>query len=103
MYHLQLILLRIPLLKPLDKYTPPFLLLLFSLLLIKRIASQAQIAHDLIIQVEQIEHCKGEHKNGENDHNLRPYCHLSEEIKERCAWHSRNLQVVVAEGITHPC
>jgi hypothetical protein len=91
--------LGITLSKPLNQDAPSFLFLLLGLLLVKRITAQSQVAHDLIVEVKQVEDCEGEHEYGEDYHDFWFDGDLSEEIEEGCVWKAGYLQVVVAEGV----
>jgi len=97
--HLHLHTVLIFLFKSFYKNFSSLLTFLWSLLFIKCIASQSQVAHNCIIDIKEIEYRKYDHKNGEDINNFIRNCDLSKEFLELSLLDRGQLKIVITKWI----
>ena len=99
LYHFDLEGVEIFLFESFDEDLFAFLAFLGGFLLVEGVAAESQIAHDCVIDIEEVENGKDEHKDGEDVDDLRGDGDVSEEKLKLGALNGGQLEVIVAEGI----
>lgn len=66
----------------LDQDAAALLFFLLGLFLVEGVASEAEVAHDLVVQVEEVEEGEDEHENWKDDHQLGAEIDFPEERKK---------------------
>lgn len=76
-----------------------FLSLFLFIVLVEGIASKSQVAHNGIVDVQDIKEGENDHDDRENDHVSRIEVHFSKESQKGCIFYVGNLKIIVAERV----
>lgn len=99
MYHFHFVVLYVPLLEPVDENPLPLLGLLLRVVLVEGVAAEPEVAHEGVVDVEQVEEPEEEHQQGEEEGERGVDVHVAEEAQEGRARDVRDLQVVEAQRV----
>ena len=80
----------------------PLFCLFFLVVLVESVASQSQVPHDCVINVQHIEQREQNHQDGEDEYILGVEIQLTEKCEESRVADVSDLEVIVAEGIANP-